>query len=249
MVNSNQSRDYTETLKNKIIKSGADLCGIASVASLTGLETSPVDLFTHFTSAISIAVALPKSVFSGITDRPTPIYNAVYQTANRLLDEIAFNAARLLEKDGFSALPVPASQTLDRDKWYGAISHKAVARMAGLGWQGKSLLLVTREFGPRVRLATIPTDAELAGDNPTANLCGECTACRDACPAAAIKGVGTESHYKNREEALYFSKCVGKLYNEFAKIPDVGNGTCGICIEACPFSNQSTRLKYGRKAN
>lgn len=239
MGNSSLPLCYTQSLKNKILNLGADLCGIAAVTSLAGLETSPANLLAPYTSAISIAVALPKSVFAGITDQPTPLYSAAYQTANRLLDEIAFLSARQLEKDGFAALPVPASQTLDREKWLGAISHKAIARMAGLGWQGKSLLLITPEFGPRVRLATVLTDAQVVADSPITNCCGECTACRDACPAGAIKGVRTDSHYRNRDEALCFSKCVDKLYIEFAKIPDVGNGTCGICIKACPFSNQS----------
>ncbi|HUV50012.1 MAG TPA: hypothetical protein VMW78_03185 [Anaerolineae bacterium] len=44
--------------------------------------------------------------------------------------------------------------------------------------------------------------------------------CHDACPVGAIKGVTTKDRYKNRAETLYFHKCVGKLTNEFAKIPD-----------------------------
>jgi epoxyqueuosine reductase QueG len=62
--------------------------------------------------------------------------------------------------------------------------------------------------------------------------------CQDACPAGAIKGINTESHYKNRDEAMYFSRCVEKVAGEFAKIPEVGVPICGICIKVCPFGRK-----------
>jgi epoxyqueuosine reductase QueG len=62
--------------------------------------------------------------------------------------------------------------------------------------------------------------------------------CRDACPAGAIKGVSTEDHYQDRNEAVYFSKCVEKLTGEFAMIPEIGGAICGICIKVCPFGRK-----------
>jgi len=134
--------------------------------------------------------------------------------------------------------PIPASQVLDEENWYAAISHKAVARMAGLGWQGKNLLLITPKYGSRVRLVTVLTKAPLDVDGPIKNRCGECSACQDACPAQAIKGVSTESHYKSRNEAMHFSRCKEKVVGEFAKIPEVGVPICGICIKVCPFGRK-----------
>ena len=232
--------EYTAALKTIIRGFGADLVGVADVAGLAGIKTVPPGLLDPFNRAISIAVAYPLSALEGVKDRPTPEYVTAYQTASQSLDKIASLAARQLERDGFKALAVPVSLTLDRQEWYGAISHKAVARMAGVGWQGKSLLLVTPKFGPRVRLASVLTDAPLAPDAPIENRCGECTACRDACPAGAIKGVGTDSHYTSRDEALYFSKCVNLLYGEFSKIPGVGGGSCGVCISVCPYSHKNS---------
>jgi epoxyqueuosine reductase QueG len=125
---------------------------------------------------------------------------------------------------------------LDRQNWLGAISHKAVACLAGLGWQGKSLLLVTPQLGSRVRLATILTDAPLAFDEPIKNRCGICKRCQEACPAQAIKGVGIQDHYKDREEALFLDRCAEKLVRDFAVLPEIGTEICGICIKVCPFS-------------
>jgi epoxyqueuosine reductase len=151
-----------------------------------------------------------------------------------MLDEIALLAANILQRDGFNSLPIPAAQSWDRENHYGAISHKAVGHMAGLGWQGKSLLLVNPEYGPRIRLVTVLTDAPLEVNGPIKNRCGKCTLCRDACPAGAIKGAVTKDHYDSREEALDLRLCVEKLY-EFAKLPGVDVNICGICIKVCPF--------------
>ena len=140
MKKNNINYDYTEKIKHKILKLGADLVGIADVEPLKQLKLDPPDLLDPFHRAISIAVSLPKAVFEQIDDRPTPIYSSIYQTANRILDEIAFHTAITLQRDGFNSLPIPASQVLYGKKWYGAIAHKAVGRLGGLGWQGKSLL-------------------------------------------------------------------------------------------------------------
>ena len=230
--------NYTEEFKDRIIGFGADLVGIADVDPLKELTLDPPDLLEPFVRAVAIAIKLPAAVFEQIVDRPTPIYKSVYTTANLILDQISFRTAMTLQNDGFSSLPIPASQVLDQEKWNAAISHKAVARMAGLGWQGKNLLLITPRHGSRVRLATILTMAPLEVDGPVKNRCGVCTACQDACPAQAIKGVNTKTHYENRNEAMHFSRCVEKVTGEFAKIPEVGAPICGICIKVCPFGRK-----------
>lgn len=233
--------DYTERFKERILGWGADLVGVAEVEPLKSLRLAPPDLLDPFTRAVSIAVHIPAAIFEMITDRPTPIYGSIYQMANRLLDELAFRTGAALQNDGFYSLPMPASQPLDRENWYAAISHKAVARMAGLGWQGKNLLIITPRYGSRVRLVTVLTKAPLETDSPKKNRCGACTACRDACPVGAIKGVTTEDYYKSRNEALFFSKCVEKLTREFAALPHIGAPVCGICIKVCPFGRKKER--------
>ncbi|MCF8062486.1 MAG: 4Fe-4S dicluster domain-containing protein [Deltaproteobacteria bacterium] len=222
-------------IKARIRGFGADLVGIADLDPFGEERTIPPDLLDPYTRAVSIAVRVPLAVFGTVTDRPGPHYASVYMTVNRLLDEIALKTSSLLQDHGYWALPVPASQILDRTSWRGALSHKAVARIAGLGWQGKSLLLVTPEFGPRVRLVTVLTDAPIPADRPIRNRCGGCASCREACPAGAVKGVPTASRYQGRNEALDFDRCREKLTEEFAAMPDVGVPICGVCIKVCPF--------------
>ncbi len=238
-----KSSEYTKQVKATIRDWGADLVGVADTESLNELKVHPSDLLHGFTCAISIAIQLPLSVFETISNKPTPIYGAVYQTANRILDEIAFRTCITIQEEGFISLPIPASQVLDRTNWYAAISHKAVARMAGLGWQGKNLLLITPRYGSRVRLATILTDAPLQTDGPVKNRCGNCTLCRDACPAKAIKGINASDYYRTREDALHFSRCVEKLTKEYAVLPGIGASICGVCIKVCPFGRRKKKKR------
>jgi len=235
--------DYTKKIKSKILASGADLVGVADAAPLKALPLEPAGLLDGFERAVSIAVQLPIAVFETIGDRPTPIYGNVYQAANRILDEIAFRTAVMLQRDGYLSLPVPASQIIDRENLYGAISHKAVARMAGLGWQGKNLLLITPGYGSRVRLVTVLTKAPLVADEPMENRCGKCMNCREACPVDAIRGVGTDTHYETRNDAIYLSRCAEKLTGEFAALPEIGTPICGICIKVCPFGKHPSAKK------
>ena len=167
---------YAAKLKRKARSYGATLAAVADLSRLAGIETSPPDLLAPFTRAVSLAVRVSDPVMEAITDRPTPLYAQHYLKVNALLDDVALRVSLDLAEAGAKALPLPASQTLDRERWTSYLSHKAVAVAAGIGWQGKSLLVVNPEFGPRLRLVTVLTDAPLAPDEPLTNRCGACTA-------------------------------------------------------------------------
>lgn len=226
-------------IKQKAIELGANLVGIADLNRVQGLPTLPDGLFDNYTHAIVIAVAVSREVFDTITDGPNPLYLHHYLATNALLDSIALQLQNEIIRQGFRALAIPASQTLDKVNWMGHLSHKALGKAAGLGWQGKSLLLVTPQYGPRVRLATVLTNAPLEADPLLANRCGSCQRCQEACPAGAIKGGVWEDHPQTREEALYFSRCVEKVNEDFAKRPEIGKPICGICIRVCPWGKKS----------
>jgi len=231
----------SQKIKQQARSLGADLVGIADLQLLQGIETTPADLLAPYDRAISLAVKLPNAVFEQLDDRPTPLYAQVYLNVNALLDQIALKLTTWIEARGGKALPIPASQPLDMQNFTAHLSAKAVANVAGLGWQGKSLLIVTPEFGPRVRLVTILTDLPLVADKPLKNRCGNCTACTEACVARAIRNVNVEFHYASRDEALDFSKCAEKLVHEFKNLPLVEKPICGICIKVCPWGRRLRR--------
>jgi epoxyqueuosine reductase len=233
----------TEQLKKFTGECGADLVGIADLKVLDGIRTEPDDLLKGYKTAVSIAVRLADGVIDPIIDCPTPLYQQHYLKVNALLDNIAVRVSQYLQNAGHKALPIPASQLLDNTEWYSYISHKAVAIAAGIGWQGKSLLVITPQWGPRIRLVTVITAAALQPDPPIKNRCGKCSYCTKACPAQAIKNVNTMTHYSDREEALHFDKCVAKVSQEFTKLPFIDSPICGVCIRVCPWGSKRRREK------
>jgi epoxyqueuosine reductase QueG len=111
----------------------------------------------------------------------------------------------------------------------GEISHKAVAKAAGLGWIGKSMLLVTPEFGPKVCLITVLTNMPLSAGQPFRNMCGECDKCVKVCPVKALTSISFEDHPQKIEEAFNVEKCgrwIDKTWDD-GKI-------CYVCMLICP---------------
>lgn len=233
------------SLKNAARSFGAAQVGVADLALLRGIATEPADLLDGFSRAVSLAVPLSGPIMDALGDKPTPLYARHYLMVNGLLDDIALRVGLMLQESGARSLPLPASQVLDPVAWTSYLSHKAVAVAAGVGWQGKSLLTVSPLFGPRIRLATVLTDAPLAPDKPLKNRCGSCDKCAQACPAGAIKNVNTGWHYASRDEALHFERCAVKVTTEFAALPGVGHPICGVCVRVCPFGARKKKIAPG----
>ena len=219
-------------------EAGADCAGVADLAPFRGtLPSLSEHLIDGYDFAFSIAVRLDDPVISAIKDHPTVEYADHYRVVNGKLDAIAAGVVAFVTKKGYKALAVPASQILDEKSLVGAISHKAVARMAGVGWQGKSLLIVHPELGPRIRLATVLTDMPLIPDKPISQRCGTCAECSKACPAQAIRNVNAQEGYGSRDQALYFDRCAEQTL-KFKGLPGIGARICGVCVRACPFGGK-----------
>ena len=212
------------TLKELILDWGASLVGFAD------LGESPID-GQNLRYAVSIAVKLSDAILKTIDEAPTFTYFQHYRSANSLLDSIAFKLTETLERAGYSAFPIAASQSLGKNNPYaGVVAHKTVAVKAGLGFVGKSGLFLSNEYGSKVRLATVLTDMPLQAEKPMLqNGCGECTACMRACPAGAIFGTLPTTDGERNFDA---EKCSRYMKEHFQ---DIGRGSvCGICIKVCP---------------
>ncbi|MBQ8604199.1 MAG: epoxyqueuosine reductase [Oscillospiraceae bacterium] len=189
-------------------------------------------------NAMSIVVKLSDAIIDEIETQPTHTYFNHYRTVNFFIDQCLLQAGLLLEKNGYKFITVAASQSINDEGWLyrGRYSHKAVARQAGLGSIGKSCLFLHKDYGPRVRLGTIFTDAPF--ENPVRlppNPCTGCNICKEKCPSGAISGKmwvpGME-----REEFFNRDKCSNHMKREYKHI---GRGAvCGLCIKYCPLNKR-----------
>ena len=213
------------SLKTLAAELGADVVGFCA------LDKSPIPTAPQLRYAVSIAVKLSDAVLKTVENAPSFVYFQHYRTANSLLDTIAFRLAREIEKAGFNALPISASQSLGKNNPYcGVLPHKTAAVLSGLGFVGKSGLFLSSEYGSKVRLATVLTDMPLASELPVIeNGCGDCQICKAACPAGAIYG---EKPTADGERNFDAEKCSKYMKEHFQ---DIGRGSvCGVCIKVCP---------------
>ncbi|MHA2071261.1 MAG: epoxyqueuosine reductase [Candidatus Thorarchaeota archaeon] len=125
------------------------------------------------------------------------------------------------------------------------IPCKTTAVRCGLGSQGKSTLLVTRDHGPRVMLVSILTSAELDVDEPfEEDLCGDCEKCITACPTRAIQPYTLSIHRCMTYSAE--SPCspdvpseVRALEKKLVRRPTANSFIdCSICLNACPIGKE-----------
>lgn len=222
---------------------GFDAAGVADLSTLKGqIATTPPDLLNSYSFGISVGIRLKDEIINKIKEQPTPEYATHYRAVNAQIDIGLDRIRQWIQSRGFRAEIIPASKVLGKDQLVGNLSHKAVARLAGLGWIGKSLLLIHPIWGPRMRWGTILTDMPLIPDNPLPNQCGSCIICTAACPVHAIKNVNTPDFYQNPNDGVNLSECLAKL-RTFQQLPDINATICGICIRVCPFGWASKMKK------
>lgn len=211
---------------------GAALVGFADI---TGLPE------TNFPIGISVAVPLPPEIVRDIAVRPTVAYAQVYRDLNEQLDSIVLAGERFLAERGYNALALTKSRVNETriNRYQTRLPHKTVARLAGLGWIGKSCLLVTPQYGPAVRISTLLTDAPLPCAEPIAeSRCGNCMQCANACPGHAIKGVLWQEG-SIRSDRLDLEACVAHMKQVSSGLEE--DLICGACIAACPYAQRYTR--------
>ena len=122
-----------------------------------------------------------------------------------------------------------------------------LAIQAGLGEYGRHGMLITKEFGPRVRLGKVFTDLPLTHDQPISfgvrEFCEICRRCSKACPPKAITNSIPSAAVYNRSNIVGIrkwsvdaEKCFGFWVNQ--------NSDCSICIRICPYNKDYSSWIY-----
>ena len=124
------------------------------------------------------------------------------------------------------------------------LMEKPLAEAAGLGWQGKHTVLVSRDFGSWLFLGAILTDAELPADKPHGESCGSCTRCLDICPTNAFPA---PFQLDSRRCLAYLTvEHKGPIPLEF-RAP-MGNRIygCDDCLAVCPWNKFASVSREAR---
>ena len=195
------------------------------VAEIGYTKVNPLYIFRGFRilyeNAMVFTIEMDKAKIKGAPNMESfkEVFRTYYQvglTVNKV--------AGWLRERGFNAHAGPAGG--------GDVNYIPVAIDAGLGVAGKNGLLMTRNNGPRVRLAAVYTDIEnlpFTREKPHGwirDYCESCNICIHNCPADAIF-METKTLADGGPAFIDHAKCADPFSND--------NG-CTLCIKYCPFS-------------
>ena len=205
--------------------------GIANLAKWKGtkLEETALRLLPQAHSVVVLAM----EVYPEVLDLASPGRTTGAASTNDLLDrhaeylsgrltKAAYDVARALRNAGLKALPLPAAGCPMDTRFLEAVfSYKHAAQAAGLGKIGWHSLLITPDFGSRVRLACCLTEAILEPTITDMTIdCDGCGICLGNCPAGALaKPQAGEQYAINKFACSSFRNA---------------SGGCSECMRICP---------------
>lgn len=220
---------------------GADLCGVTAYdprwTYRTQVDTrdfseAPVDLPEGMTSVIVLGHGMdhdlvrtyPSALAGAATGREYSHEAAIVMQTAAYIRNLGYRAVASMND---TALVIP------------------YAIKAGLGEYARNQLVITPEFGPRLRFSKIFTDMPLAHDAPRAlgvrQVCDICTRCADACPVKALPFGPPSDAVPNRSAirgVVKWTSDAEACFGYWAKL----QSDCAICMRVCPFNRDFSRL-------
>lgn len=225
-----------DNLKNCLLKGGA------SVVKYAFLGEIPSEKRNHLDFAISIGVALNPEVIKSIEEGPNIDYQKEYTRVNQLLDYLGKLAVQYIQKKGYQAYALTSTISTQKNDLIDLstpLPHKTVATIAGIGWIGKSALLISKKYGAAIRFTSILTNMDLEDYQQPIRIsyCGECKECVKACPANAI--LGNNWHFGRERKYFYdAARCKDRIRQIVKSDFRIKDLICGKCIVVCPWTRK-----------
>jgi epoxyqueuosine reductase len=233
-----------QELKDDIVqfckKKGADIVGFAPVDRWDEFGEvppafRPQAIFPQTRTVIVLGMCMPLPV---VETTPSALHKEVYDTTNRQLDNLVVELTRYLNRMGHASFPFTrdtyTSMRALKEANIAAFGHVPAAKYAGLGTIGMSHCLLTPEFGPRVRFASVFTAADISADPlQPKELCIKCGLCASLCPKRAIQP---------REDCVIGDYNATACLEMHEELVSHRANPCGICTKVCPIGKD--RLLY-----
>ena len=231
MTNESKMTIENATLSDLIPKLDVDIVGVASIADWKGtkLEENTLKLLPEARSVVVFAMG----IYPEILDLVSPGKTMGVASLNDFLDrhadflngrltKAAYDLAKASHSMGLKVLPLPAvGCPLDTRFLEAVFSYKHAGQAAGLGKIGWHSLLLTPDFGPRVRLSCCLTEAALAPTKTEMTIeCDSCGICLNNCPANAFDK-------PQRDESYRINKFACSAFRSMS-------GGCSECMRVCP---------------
>lgn len=142
------------------------------------------------------------------------------------LDLANMQLAKLLKREGYRSIALPRRLPMRAADMKFPLSFCHIAEAAGMGTVGTHTLIITPEFGTRVRLACLLTEAPLPTTkrHDPVDDCTHCLDCVKVCPVGAISSPGPGLRYE-----VDAARC--KFYRDYVD-------NCGLCQKACSFATR-----------
>jgi len=217
-------------LQEVIAHLDVDMTGVVNLddAADPRLEKAAKKLLPEARSVVVFAM----EVFDEVIDHAGPggeagaaslndLFKRHSEYLNSRLTKAAYDVARDSRSMGMKALPLPAAGCPSDARFLESVfSFKHAAAAAGIGYLSRSSLLVTPEYGPRVKLACCLTAVPLESTAKTlSNMCPGCDICINNCPAGALSAPEDEPY----------------RINKFACSAFLAASTgCFLCMRVCP---------------
>jgi epoxyqueuosine reductase QueG len=209
---------------------GFDLLGIAPVLSFPNVPGWTRSIIVLGMAVLDPALDLELYIEQEDGQRWSKwVYERLVAAAARL--------ALYLVAKGHRAQPLTYEDSL------ALLDLKVAAVQTGLGVWGLNGLVITRRFGPRIRLGAIFSDLELPADQPLLDYyCVSCSLCIAACPTGALGPAGFDRSRCIAE--IEPDAAMAELQKKLVCFPTPHTRyQCTACIDACPVGKHiSTRF-------
>lgn len=198
------------------------------------LEELCGELYGSMRSAISIAYVYPREAIKAIPLRGFTeswnIYARAYNKLNRVLNE---TARRIVVAVGGIYIPATIeglAGKVDRvdDFLRATVSHRVAAELSGIGWRGRSGLIVNPRYASAIRLATVYTPSHLKETGLSEGGCDDCQACLRVCQL--LRAERLEEDYR-------------ELCRRYIVALGLEADVCGRCVRACFESFESGYMR------